>query len=144
MKKTLYYIILQIIFGIQIVSGENLYYWYQGSPKPLTTGEHYFVLLSNNNSLSWQISPQLQRGTDIYYQSPTYKYNGQETYISNKFYVKLFDYSDTLYLHSLANEKNVDILREVAFAPKTYVLACSNTSAGNALQMANYFYETNH
>ena len=143
MNRVLYFLLVQIIFGIQIVSAENLYYWYRGNRVPLTIGERYFVLTALDDSFSWQISPQTKNGADVYYQSSTYKCKGQETYISNKFYVKLFDYSDTVFLHSIANEKNVDVLREISFAPQTYVLACSSSSAGNALEMANFFYETN-
>jgi hypothetical protein len=45
-------------------------------------------------------------------------------------------------LESFASENNVEILGNNKFMPLWYTLACTKSSAGNALKMANLFYES--
>ncbi len=80
---------------------------------------------------------------NVLYESPFYySENGLEIGISHLFYVKLFDEDDLLILEELANEHNVKILGNNKFMPLWFTLSCSKYSNGNALDMANYFYET--
>ena len=41
----------------------------------------------------------------------------------------------------MAAVKNVRVIREL-IVPLAYIVACSNESDGNALEMANYFHDT--
>lgn len=45
-------------------------------------------------------------------------------------------------LESLAQENNVEILGHLRYLELSYILSCTKGSAGNSLQMANLFYET--
>ena len=62
--------------------------------------------------------------------------------LSHLFYVQLKDSVDIALLEKLAFENNVEIVGNNEFMPLWYTLSCSNKSNGNALEMANLFYET--
>lgn len=62
--------------------------------------------------------------------------------LSNLFYVKLKDQQDIKILEEMASINNVEILGNNKFMPLWYTLSCSKISTGNALEMANYFYES--
>lgn len=80
---------------------------------------------------------------NVVYQAPFFKTkNGGEVGLSHIFYVKLGTSSDLVHLKKLAIEHNVNILGSNKFMPLWYTLACSKKSNGNALAMANLFYET--
>jgi subtilisin family serine protease len=81
--------------------------------------------------------------TEIIYKSPFYKssLNG-EIGISHLFYVKLKSDSDKDKLEELAKKNRVEVLGSNKFLPLWYTLSCDNKSIGDALQMANQFYET--
>lgn len=68
--------------------------------------------------------------------------NNVEAGLSNLFYVKLNISDDIVILERLAKENNVEILGNNRFMPLWYTLLCTNNSTGNALSMANFFYET--
>jgi len=79
----------------------------------------------------------------IIYDGPYYlTSNKVEAGLSNLFYVKLNNLADTILLEKLAIENKVEILGSNKFMPLWYTLLCTNNSKGNALKMANYFYET--
>lgn len=63
--------------------------------------------------------------------------------ISNLFYVKLNSLQDTNILRSIAKDVNVEIIKSNELLPLWFTLSCSKFSQGNALQMSNYFFETN-
>ncbi|MBW8051285.1 MAG: S8 family serine peptidase [Cytophagales bacterium] len=80
---------------------------------------------------------------DIIYEVPLYYTSvGKEVGISHLFYVKLFKEDDVENLEELAQQNNVEILGNNKFMPLWFTLSCSKHSAGNALDMANLFYET--
>jgi len=60
------------------------------------------------------------------------------------FYVKLYKTSDITLLDSIANSNNVSILGNDSDMPLIYTMECSNQSTGNALDMANLFYESTY
>lgn len=66
-----------------------------------------------------------------------------EVGLSHLFYVRLKRQGDLSKLARLAAKYNVEILGNDKFMPLWYTLACSKNSKGDALQMANLFYETN-
>ncbi|WP_299090758.1 S8 family serine peptidase [uncultured Bacteroides sp.] len=79
----------------------------------------------------------------IIYRSPFYKSSlGEEIGISHLFYVKLKSEKDKEKLIELATINNVEIIGFNEFMPLWYTLSCDNESAGDALQMANEFYES--
>jgi hypothetical protein len=68
--------------------------------------------------------------------------NHNEVGLSHLFYVKLNSLNDTLLLKQLSASYQIDILGNNLYQPLWFTLACSNKSYGNALEMANIFYET--
>ncbi len=64
--------------------------------------------------------------------------------LSHLFYVRLHNLEDTIVLKKKAFEKGVKILGNNRYRPLWFTLACSSQSSGNAMEMANYFYETGH
>ncbi len=62
--------------------------------------------------------------------------------ISNYFYVKLKQVSDSVLLFQKAKETNTQIVRRVAFTDKWFVLETSKRSISNSLTVSNIFYET--
>ncbi|MCK9236267.1 MAG: S8 family serine peptidase [Bacteroidales bacterium] len=63
--------------------------------------------------------------------------------LTELFYVKLKSPSDFTELERLAKETNTFLLKQNEFEPSVYILVADKNSNGNALEMANYFYETN-
>ena len=59
---------------------------------------------------------------------------------SNVFYVQLKDGTNLSVLEKLARENSVEMLGPPEYG--WYKLACTNASKGNAIEMANFFYDT--
>ena len=70
--------------------------------------------------------------------------DGSEVGLSHLFHVKLKNEDDLPWLESLAREHKVTILGNNKFMPLWYTLACSKQSSGNALEVANKFFESGH
>lgn len=79
--------------------------------------------------------------SDIIYAAPSFLANGQEIGLSQYFYVKLKQEKDIEMLESLAKKNLVEIIGYDQFMPLWYILSCDKNSKGNALEMANLFYE---
>lgn len=82
---------------------------------------------------------------EVVYYAPFFKMeNGDAFGMSHIFYVKLNHINQHDQLEELAKQHNVKVLYRNKFRPLWYTLACSRNSTGNALRMANLFYETGH
>ena len=62
--------------------------------------------------------------------------------ISHLFYVKLKISEDVGLLEKMAKENNAIVLGNNRYMPLWYTVSCTNESDGNALELANMFYET--
>lgn len=62
--------------------------------------------------------------------------------ISDYFYVKLKNENNFETLQQVALQKNVQIVKQVPFMPKWYILRLKRETNGNTLDLSNYFYET--
>lgn len=82
--------------------------------------------------------------TNVIYEAPFYLSNGYEMGISNLFYVKIKNIIDLEKMKDLASQHHVEIIGANIFMPMWYTLACTKNSTGNALEMANVFYESNY
>jgi cell wall-associated protease len=82
--------------------------------------------------------------SDIVYAAPSFLVNGKEIGLSQYFYVKLKKEKDIEILESLARDNQVEILGNDSFMPLWYILSCDKNSKGNALDMANLFYESGY
>mgnify|MGYP002623106982 CR=1 FL=1 len=79
----------------------------------------------------------------LVYKAPfVFTAKGEEVGISHLFYVKLNNESDRETLHALADQHNVSVIGNNRFMPLWYTLSCSLESSGNALEVANSFYES--
>lgn len=58
------------------------------------------------------------------------------------FYIKVFDENELTNLNSTIAQTNTELIEQNEFMPKWYKLRATKTSSGDALNMANYFYET--
>ena len=67
---------------------------------------------------------------------------GDTVSVSHLFYVKLKRSEDVVLLASLADNMGVSIVGHNTWMPLWYILSCTRNSAGNALQVANLFYES--
>lgn len=78
----------------------------------------------------------------IAYEAPFYKKAQTEVAISDLFYVKLKSVEDLNKLEKLAARTNTEIVGQNTFMPEWYTLAAHKNSKGNALEVANIFYES--
>ncbi len=82
-------------------------------------------------------------GAELLYGAPCFRMEeGYEIGLNHLFCVKLRDKSDETVLLRLAADCGVEVIGYNEFMPLWYTLACDSASAGNALEMANRFYET--
>ncbi len=63
------------------------------------------------------------------------------SYGSN-FYVKVFDENDLSDLNQMITETNTELVKQNEFMPKWFELRATKNSNGDALAMANFFYES--
>ena len=63
---------------------------------------------------------------------------------SDIFYVKLKEITDTTLLKKIAEEQNVQIVKQVPYMPFWYILSVQNSNLGNSIIATNYFFETGH
>lgn len=61
---------------------------------------------------------------------------------SNYFYIKLKNTSDFSVLKEVADQKNVDIVKQVPNMPFWYILSLRKNTIGNSIDLTNYFFET--
>lgn len=102
---------------------------------------------AGDNGLHWgfvnrSLTIEKIKSSEIIYAAPSFRVNGKEIGLSQFFYVKLKQEQDIELLEKLAEEKKVEIVGNDGFMPLWYILSCDKNSRGNALEMANLFYET--
>mgnify|MGYP003417877099 FL=1 len=95
-------------------------------------------------TLNKRFDPELYKIDGIVYHSPFYIVgDATEAYgVSNLFYVKLKSRDDFDKLEELAKEYKVEILGDNKLLPLWFTLLCDKESAGDAIDMANAFYES--
>lgn len=82
------------------------------------------------------------RSTAIIYSAPYFTLpDGKEAGLSHLFYVKAKSIKDYRVLQQFAEENKVKVLGRNEYMRDWFTLSCTNESAGNALEMANKFYE---
>ena len=95
-------------------------------------------------TLNKRFDPELYKIDGIVYHSPFYIVgDATEAYgVSNLFYVKLKSSDDFGKLEELAKEYKIEILGDNKLLPLWFTLLCDKESAGDAIDMANAFYES--
>ena len=61
---------------------------------------------------------------------------------SDIFYIKLKDLKDTTMLKKVAEQQNLQIVKQIPYMPLWYILSIKNSAFANAIDATNYFYET--
>lgn len=80
---------------------------------------------------------------DIIYCAPYFKTNnGSEIGITNIISVQISGSQGRTKLQEIAEKCNLEFLGENKYDPNIHYLSCSKESQGNALEMANYIYES--
>ncbi|MDR1499176.1 MAG: S8 family serine peptidase [Rickettsiales bacterium] len=101
---------------------------------------------SSTESLMWasvETSESLIKNENIIYEAPYFlSTDGIELGLSHLFYVKLKNEKDINKLTKLSQLNKVEIIGNNEYMPLWYTLSCTKESAGNALILANKFYET--
>ncbi len=85
----------------------------------------------------------LQNEDGVIKVSPTYTVRTKKLGVSNNFYVRLSKAGDVDILNNLAKKYSVQVLGYNQFMPLWYTLSCTKETPYNAIEAANYFYETN-
>ncbi len=117
--------------------------------KPFLVGAVQNNATNTLNSKCWSIvetsSPiSIPSNSSIEYMTPHFTLTDATTVgISNLFYVKLKNLSDTLKLDSLSNLYNVTRIGYYNRMPLWWTMECTKYSIGNSLEVANAFYESN-
>lgn len=160
MKRYIY--CLLYLLGLQLASYAQDYYWYKDQKIFLSPGDERYVLFSSvtnpemdfssyiktgvtsDSSLMWGIQKQSTPITaNVKYISPSFfiESDSANIYLTEHFYVQLKQKDDYDMLVHYAAEHNVEIIEEGAFQ-LWYILSCTERTIGNALSMANLFYES--
>lgn len=80
---------------------------------------------------------------EVVYAAPYYcSSDGDSFPLTNLIYVHLKDDADLPVLENIAKESNVGIIGKFEGIPHLYLASCTKASKGNALEMANNFYES--
>ena len=146
---------------VSLVYGQD-YYWYENEKVFLQRGDERYVLFStdkksvldtsiylkigvaSDTSMMWGIQKkEAPIANNVIYMSPSFciKGNAFNMYLTEQFYVQLKNKEDYGILEGYAKEYDVKIIGEGASQP-WYILSCTKESKGNALEMANLFYES--
>jgi len=120
---------------------------------PLNISKTVLYIKANNTlnteNLHWgfvsrSLSKEAIRSSEIIYAAPSFLVNGNNVGLSQFFYVKIRQEQDIYILNDLAMKNKVEVVGNDSFMPLWYILSCDKNSKGNALEMANLFYETGY
>ena len=71
--------------------------------------------------------------------------NGDEPIgTSDIFYIKLKTIEDTTLLKTIAQQQNIQIIKQVPYMPLWSILSLQNSAFNNSLEATNFFYETGY
>lgn len=148
-------------------AGTSDYYWYKNTKIPLERGNQEYIIYDdaflqesdkeqlvksgdvyypNVSNLKWGITQPdavIEDLEHVLYRTPSYKNSdGDNVFVTHRFYVKLKDNNDFLSLQEMVNKYNANIEQEDKELPQWYILRCELPSSLNALELANIFYES--
>ncbi|MCF8380862.1 MAG: S8 family serine peptidase [Bacteroidales bacterium] len=145
------YVLLQDIYSkkefAELIDTSTQMIWKFKISNILPSSSNLFIK-NNERDVSWAILKSerelnnLKQYNQIIYESSFYKINDKEVGVSHLFYVKLLNSKDFDVLKSYAEYYNVTIIGNNKYMPLWYTLACKDNSFGDAIDLANIFYET--
>lgn len=90
-----------------------------------------------------QVITELNKNKNILYANPYYAYSDSILIgLTNQFTVKLKNTTTYLELEALINLTKTTIDKQDKYDKNIYIIGANKNSTGNALEIANYFYET--
>ncbi len=148
-------------------SKQSDYYWYNGTQIQLERGNQEYIIyddallsdsdkekLAESGNVSYPGKDNLKWGTtkpdaviqdldNVLYRTPSYKSSdGNNIFVTHRFYVKLKNSEDLSVLQSMAKQYSAEIEKKDSDLPLWYILRCDLPSSFNALELANIFYES--
>ena len=110
----------------------------------LTDGNNTKSFLKGYESIEIFLNPsEVIKLDEVIYAAPYYRSSDDTDFpLTNLFYVFLNDIGDYMTFEKKAEEVNANIISKYDELPGMYVLSCTKYSKGNALELANLFYET--
>lgn len=106
--------------------------------RPVDSDQYWTIVKAERGELN------LDASIVSYYAPYFYLQTGKEVGLSDLFYVKLHEEDDVDLLEAMADEYGVKIVNQNRFMPLWYTLGADRHSPGNALEMANLFYESGY
>lgn len=109
------------------------------------------ILSKNNQLIGYELKIDSEKYYDIYNSLKTNSKiraiekvvgDSHPVAISNCFYVKLKNDSDSSLLIKMAKKTKTQIVRKIAYADRWYVIETNRESISNSLSVSNIFYET--
>jgi len=99
--------------------------------------DHQWAEVNINHKSAYEIP-------EVVYAAPYYSLpnDNYEFPLTNLVYVYLKNAGGIKHLEKLAKEYNVGIIGEALYIPLWYLVSCTKESKGNALEVANSFYES--
>lgn len=92
-----------------------------------------------------KITDNLKRTQQIKHVLPFFERgNAEPIGTSDIFYLKLKQTEDITKLTELADDQNIQIVKEVPNMPLWYILSIQNSTFNNSIDASNYFYETGY
>ncbi len=110
----------------------------------LTNGNNTESFMKGYESIEIFTNPsEAIKFDEVIYAAPFYHTSDDTKFpLTNLFYVFLKNTGDYTLLEKKAKEVNANIISRYEEFPDMYVLSCTKDSKGNALEIANLFYET--
>lgn len=97
---------------------------------------------TDNQIRQTNITEALKTKGEIIQVLPSFRKNGKNFDVTNRFYVKLKSLEDSLLIYDMADRYSLNIIGQNKYMPLWYTIACTKDSQLNSIDAANLFYET--
>ena len=157
MKKLILLWTLLLITCGSVMSSDK-YYYYQGERVPLSVNTDSVIVYAKpidtqintmyDSIVRLTISKEDLEQTIVQYNLDVLSVEylvSDSIYLegmTNCFYIKLHEYTDTTLLKELVGETNTYLAGEIPYVDKWYKIIVANSTINNSLEMSNYFFET--
>ncbi len=150
------YLFVAFLCLLSIHGMADYYYYYHGKKQPLVINSDSVVIYTQSGTRAESVNQKFvpytikkervsryQMDDNLSISSIEYIVGDKITRkMSNCFYVKLYQYADTIILNDIVDETQTHLVGEVPYMDKWYKVMVSNSVIDNSLDMSNYFYET--
>lgn len=147
--KKVFVVITCCLLAIMSIKAE--YYYYQGKKIPIVINPDSVVVYTSSASSkigTLDINPTIMAKNQISNNNSlisSIEHIIGDTItrkMSNCFYIKLYQPTDTVILKELVEQTKTHLLGEVPYMNNWYKIMVAKSTINNSLEMSNYFYET--